>query len=73
MAHLPEIKIPGKASQKANIQVFNKKSGEIEYTLPVSGGDKVALKVFDKKASYNVTLRDTKGKTLKMLQNQRAK
>lgn len=73
VAHLPSIKVPGKSSQKANAQVLNETTGEIEYTLPVSGGDSLSLKVFDKKATYTVTLRNTSGKELKTLKRQRAK
>jgi hypothetical protein len=72
-AHLPNIKVPGQSSQKANAQVLNETTGEIEYTLPVSGGDSLSLKVFDKKATYTVTLRNTAGEELKKLKKQRAK
>jgi alkaline phosphatase D len=72
-AHLPSIKVPGKSNQKANAQVLNEKTGKIEYTLPASGGDTLSLKVFDKKATYTVTLRDTAGEELKKLKKQRAK
>ena len=72
-AHLPNIKIPGQSSQKANAQVLNETTREIEYTLPVSGGDSLSLKVFDKKATYTVTLRNTAGEELKKLKKQRAK
>jgi hypothetical protein len=53
--------------------VLNEKTRKIEYTLPVSGGETVSLKIFDKKATYTVTLRDTAGEELKKLKKQRAK
>ena len=65
--------MPGNRSQKANVQIYNETSEEIEYTLPVSGGDKLSPKVFDKKATYTVTLRNPSGKILKTLKGQRAK
>lgn len=72
-AHLPVVKVPGKSSDKANAQVLNETTGEIEYTLPASGGDSLKLKVFDKSATYTVRLRDLAGKELKKLEKQRAR
>ena len=68
--YLPEISIPGSSNDVVAAQVLNQSTGEIEYTLPVRGGDKAKLKVFDKTAEYTVTLLDSKGEELKKLKGQ---
>ena len=71
--HLPGISIPGSSKDVVAAQVFNQSTGEIEYTRPVKGGDKAKLKVFDKSASYTVTLIDSNGEELKKLKEQKAR
>jgi len=71
--HLPKISIPGSSSEIIAAQVLNQSTGEIEYTLPIKGGDKAKLKVFDKAAKYTITLLDSKGEELEKLEGQQAR
>ncbi len=68
--HLPKIEIPRGAT---NVQLVNESTKEIEYTLPVSEGSSVTLKVFDTDVTYTTLIRDLENKELKKLQKQRAR
>ena len=48
-------------------------TGQLALYAQFSGGDSLSLKVFDKKATYTVTLCNTAGKELKKLTKQRAR
>jgi len=56
-----------------HVQVIKESTGEIEYTLPVKESAIAELKVFDDTAAYSVSFRDSSGKELKKLTQQRSR